>query len=195
MASLIVLISVRDGFRWLGSSGTCGLTIRRPSTMGSKWLSSLDEKYWLDQELASETESMVRRLPAQVENRRANSPVQIGAQTCTRLLAFREFLGICAQKMPLGVFSATGSSCDSARDAAKCSFGLSQRLLHFFADSTFPPVPQRPRPADQTYSLRSDAFRRLSLLSLDRPHRSVKMSRRDRGSKWQLGPAQRCTDV
>jgi hypothetical protein len=42
------------------------------------------------QDLKSETKSMVRRLAARAVSRIANSPLQVGAQTCTRLLAFRE---------------------------------------------------------------------------------------------------------
>jgi hypothetical protein len=39
---------------------------------------------------AGETRSMVRRLHARAVSRIANSPLQVGAQTYTRLLAFRE---------------------------------------------------------------------------------------------------------
>jgi len=45
-----------------------------------------------------EAKSMVRRLPAKRGVQGANSPVQVGAQTCTRLLTFREFVGSCAAK-------------------------------------------------------------------------------------------------
>ena len=43
-----------------------------------------------------EAKAMVRRLIAWAESRIANSPVQIGAQACTQLLACREICGIYA---------------------------------------------------------------------------------------------------
>ena len=45
-----------------------------------------------------ETRSMVRRLPSRVQSRSANSPVPVGSQTCTWLLAFREFLRVWAAR-------------------------------------------------------------------------------------------------
>jgi hypothetical protein len=36
---------------------------------------------------------MVRRLPARAVGRIANSALQVGVQTCTRVLAFREIQG------------------------------------------------------------------------------------------------------
>jgi hypothetical protein len=39
---------------------------------------------------------MARRLHGRAESRIANSPVQVGAQTCTQRLAFREIRGIYA---------------------------------------------------------------------------------------------------
>jgi hypothetical protein len=51
---------------------------------------------------------MVRRLPAREENRFANSLLQVRAQTCTRLLAFREIQGDIPSNKCGTHFSATG---------------------------------------------------------------------------------------
>src|SRR5262249_32280309 len=56
-----------------------------------------------------------------------------GPQTCTRLLASRENLGDLRQKRPMSVFSGTGSSLDSARNAAKCD--ISGPVTSYFSDN------------------------------------------------------------
>ena len=62
---------------------------------------------------------MVRRLPARVESGTANSPVQVGAQTCTRLLAFREIQRDLHFSKMEEHFSATGRRGRFAENPAK----------------------------------------------------------------------------
>jgi hypothetical protein len=62
---------------------------------------------------------MVRRLVAWVESRIANSPLQVGPQTCTRLLAFREIHGDLRLSKLDERFSATGRRGRLAENPAK----------------------------------------------------------------------------
>jgi hypothetical protein len=76
---------------------------------------------------------MVRRLHGREESRIANSPLQVGAQTCTRLLAFRETQGDLPSDKPLERFSATGRRERFAKIPAKRDdFGA---LTNYFSDS------------------------------------------------------------
>jgi hypothetical protein len=61
------------------------------------------------------TKSMVRKLPGRVESRIANSPLRVGAQTCTRHLAFRESQGGLHFSKMEERFSATGRGEDSRK--------------------------------------------------------------------------------
>ena len=92
-----------------------GLKMRTPSryslTPVTKVIVSGDDSHRLVgklQLLRSETKSMVRRLHGRVECRIANSPVQVGARTCIRLLAFREIQGDLHFNKLEERFSATG---------------------------------------------------------------------------------------
>jgi hypothetical protein len=62
---------------------------------------------------------MVRRLSGREESRIANSPLQVGAQTCTRLLAFREIQGGLHFSRLEERFSATGRRRRFAENPAK----------------------------------------------------------------------------
>jgi hypothetical protein len=62
---------------------------------------------------------MVRRLPARAVSRIANSPLQVGVQTCTRLLAFREIQGDLHFSNLEERFSATGRREGFAKNTAK----------------------------------------------------------------------------
>ena len=62
---------------------------------------------------------MVRRLPAREESRIASPPVQVGAQTCTRLWAFREIQGDLPSDKRGERFSATGRRGRFAENTAK----------------------------------------------------------------------------
>lgn len=62
-------------------------------------ISGLFAGHWRsNRRLKSEAKSMVRRLIAWAKGRIANSPLQVGAQTCTRVLPFGENFGICARR-------------------------------------------------------------------------------------------------
>ena len=62
---------------------------------------------------------MVRRLPARAVSRIANSALQVGVQTCTRLLAFREIQGGLHFSNLEERFSATGRRGGFAENTAK----------------------------------------------------------------------------
>ena len=81
----------------------------------------------------SETKSMVRRLPVWVESRTANSPLQVGTQTCTRLLAFREIQRDLHFSKLEERFSATGRRGRFAENPAKRDD--SSALTSYFSDN------------------------------------------------------------
>lgn len=62
-----------------------------------------------------ETRPIVRRLIAGQRVSGANSPVQVGGQTCTRLLVFRENVGYLPDGILEDGFSATGLNPDIAK--------------------------------------------------------------------------------
>ena len=76
---------------------------------------------------------MVRRLPARAKSRIANSPVQVGAQTCTRLLAFGESRGGLPSDERSERFSATGRRAGFAEIPAKRD--ISCALPSYFSDN------------------------------------------------------------
>ena len=76
---------------------------------------------------------MVRRLPAREVSRIANSPLQVGAQTCTRILAFREIHGNLRFSKLEERFSATGRQERFAENPAKCDDFCA--LTNYFSDN------------------------------------------------------------
>ena len=68
---------------------------------------------------------MVRRLHGRAVSRITNSPLQVGVQTCTRLLAFREIQGDLPSDKLEERFSATGRRGGFVKITAKYDiFGL-----------------------------------------------------------------------
>ncbi len=66
---------------------------------------------------------MIRKLPAQERGRIANSPLQVGAQTCARFLAFREIRGNLPSDKCGRRFPATGRRGSFLKITAKRTVG------------------------------------------------------------------------